>query len=88
MKVFKYVLKPTDEQVVMMPKEARVLSCHVQDRDICVWALVDPDARKESRTFFIHGTGHEVAYPHSGTFVGTVLLNQGLLVLHVFVLNV
>jgi hypothetical protein len=86
MRVYKYTLGIEDEQKVRMPIGAKVLSVQMQDDVLCVWALVNPDAGREYRRFFIHGTGHVVRYPDEALFVGTVHLPEHGLVFHIFVL--
>lgn len=79
--VWKFTLHPYARN--MMPVGAKPLSVHAQGSDICMWALVDTEAELEDRQFVIVGTGHEV-HDHAGEFVGTALLADGRLVLHVF----
>ncbi len=71
---------------ISMPKNADVLSVQVQNGIVCLWALVDPLAEKEPRSFEVFGTGHEIHYDMGveRRFVATFqLLNEGL-VFHVF----
>lgn len=79
--IYKYPLRLADRQFVAMPCDAEILSVQVQGQDICLWAIVSPDAKMEVRYFHIVGTGHEM--PECRTsFVGTVQL--GSFVGHVF----
>jgi hypothetical protein len=66
-----------------MPIGAIPLSVHGQGDDICLWALVQTEAKREERSFVIVGTGHEVP-KEAGKFIGTALLCDDRLVLHVF----
>ncbi len=68
---------------VSMPAGAVVLSAAAQNGDICIWALVDRDAERNDRKFTVHGTGW-VLPDEPGKFIGTVLLDDGALVFHVF----
>jgi len=52
-----------------------------------MWALVDPEVEKETRHFVSFGTGHDVP-DRPMTFTGTAHLHGGMLVFHVFELNV
>lgn len=82
--VWKYELEVTDEQVVMMPAYATVLTVHVQKGQPCVWVKADSQATAlVERRFFIHGTGHPVN-SRAGRYVGTFQLDGGALVFHVF----
>ena len=85
MKIFKYQLEITDEQTVLMPIGANILSLQLQNGIPCVWALVDEISGDEERTFFTYGTGNPID-PFSKSerkFLGTYQLNNGL-VFHVF----
>lgn len=82
--VWKYELRIDDEQVVDMPRGARILSAQSQYEIVAVWALVDPEAPREKRRFRIVGTGHAIT-DDVGDFVGTVQQAGGQLVWHIFV---
>jgi len=81
MVVYKYILDLTDRQVVSMPQGAVLLSVQNQHEDIVLWANVDPQAPMGGLEIVMCGTGHEAPnMPH----VGTVQLQGGDLVLHIF----
>lgn len=82
MTIWKYSLDTTDNQQVMMPLEARLLSVQTQGGSPQLWALVDPKARQVQRRIRIYGTGNPVG--EYGKFVGTYQLAGGSLVFHVF----
>jgi hypothetical protein len=87
MRVYKYTLKPETRQVIEMPKGAEILSTGVDvlvSDNLCLWALVDEDARPEMRTIRIHGTGHDVPESSKLRFIGTAFMRQHSLVWHVF----
>lgn len=66
-----------------MPIGAEILSVQVQRGNPHMWALVDPEAPCEVRTFRILGTGYiELGAP--GQHLGSFQLNDGALVFHVF----
>ena len=77
--VYKYQLGagPT---VIDMPRGAKALHVAMQGGALMLWALVDLDEPKESRTFDVYGTGN--ATPLDRRYVGTVL--NGQWVWHVF----
>lgn len=83
-RIFKYQLLVTHDQTIKLPKGARVLSVGAQGNKVFLWALVDDKEEIESVPFTILGTG-EVADVEHCTFLGTVMLYDGELVLHVFV---
>lgn len=79
--IYKYQLDPSDEQVVEMPANARILSAHEQRGMPHIWAVVDPDSETEKRKILMRGTGH-AAPPASAPFIGTVF--HGPFVWHIF----
>lgn len=72
-----------DEQTIEMPKDAEILSVQAQRGKLCIWALVNPKARKVKITFHLFETGQPVP-KNKGTFIGTFQLHKGTLVLHLF----
>jgi hypothetical protein len=88
--VWKFAIEVSDEFQLIMPKGAKPLYVGVQrvseenaryDQP-CLWALVDPDAEAEKRTFFVHGTGHPVR--PGLEYVGSFMLWDGEFVGHLF----
>jgi hypothetical protein len=85
--VWKYELSPAKKRnTIEMPIGARVLTVQMQGDAVCIWAMVDPNAAKARRTFYIFGTGHEIDEPDELQYVGTFQPNEGgsPLVFHVF----
>jgi hypothetical protein len=83
--IWKYTLEVTDEQPVLMPRGAKLLSVQGQGDDVCLWAEVDAEAPKESRIFCVFGTGQLIRTDHSPrTYVGTAQLVRLGLVFHIF----
>ena len=82
--IWKYVLELTDTQTVEMPDGAEILSVANQGDSACIWAIVDPEQEKRTRTIEIFGTGHPVPSA-SRRFIGTALF--GPLVFHFFEAN-
>jgi hypothetical protein len=66
-----------------LPAHAEVLSVGVQFGRLVLYARVEPTLRLVPRNVFLVGTGYEA--PEMGQFVGTLLLQGGSLVVHVFV---
>jgi hypothetical protein len=81
--IYKYPLEINDNIALDLPKGAKVLSIGNQNNIPCLWALVDPAKPKEKRRFRVLQTGQSVK-GDIGTFIGTVLLNNGHFVIHVF----
>jgi hypothetical protein len=86
MKIFKYILKAEDKQVLTLPLPAKILSVAEQFQNIVLYAMVYPDCRQGSvdRTIYIVGTGHDAEHLYDKTFIGTVKLAEGALMFHIF----
>lgn len=84
--IWKYILETTDSQELIMPKGACVLTVQTQNNTPCLWALVNPNAEKESRIFETFGTGHPIccATDMQRNYIGTYQMHGGSFVLHVF----
>ena len=81
--IWKFDLPVNDYAGINMPRGAEVLHVHEQYGKACIWALVEPAAPLEMRSFRIFGTGHTVPeFPRR--YIGTVHLAGGALVFHVF----
>lgn len=81
--VWKFKLDVDDEIEIVMPKGSKVLHVDTQFGVPMLWALCDPKADQEVRSFRIAGTGHplpEDDLVHLGTF----LIYSGRLVFHLF----
>jgi hypothetical protein len=84
--IWKYPLKITDEQQILMPRAAKIVSAGLDLRgELCVWALVDPARPVHVRPFRIVGTGHPFE-DTMWTFVGSVLAHPFMW--HVFVFEI
>lgn len=83
--IWKFPLEITDEQNVMMPEGAVILSAQSQSDTLCLWAKVDAKAPLSRRTIRIFGTGHPVP-DEPLIFIATAqMLNAwGPLVWHIF----
>lgn len=79
--IHKYPLMVVDEQTVMMPESARILSIQIQHGIPCLWAAVDTDTPLMAYVLFCYGTGHPV-YSEWEHYIGTVQVNN--LVFHYF----
>jgi hypothetical protein len=88
MTIFKYQLELTDAQMVALPKGAIVRHVARQGEGrgerLCLWCEVDPDAPAEWRTFAVRGTGHPFDVRPGDAYLGTVHLDSGRLVFHVY----
>jgi len=86
--IWKAALQVCDEQTVLMPKGSKILYAREQNNQPCIWYGCDPGKadENENRVIFIRGTGHPL--PKIGNYVGTCMLDNGRLVLHIFDLGV
>ena len=84
MKVWKYELSITDDQTVVMPRGAKILSAQNQYEKVTIWALVNEyESITEKVHFHIAGTAHPLP-KNPMEFIDTIQLSEGKLVLHVF----
>jgi hypothetical protein len=81
--IYKYELGMADSITIETDHVERWLSVDVQRGQPVVWAMVDTDKARQRHTFCIRGTGHPMTGDEHG-FLGTVLLDGGALVFHVF----
>lgn len=91
--IFKYALPihQVDENgtvAIIMPKGATIISCREQYGTPTLWAVVtEGQIEHESRRFALVGTGiaeNSIQPPVIPQFLGTCLLRNDSLVLHVF----
>jgi len=85
-KIFKYPLKTTDTQEIIIPRESEILCVQTQNDTPCLWALVSVDGllAQESRTIITYGTGHPITDSKKLKYLGTYQLQNGFLVFHLF----
>lgn len=90
MRIWKWTLQVCDTQTLSMPEGAQVLSVQVQGGMPQLWALIDETKPQVSRTFSTYGTGYPLprslgpGQHRKHAFIGTYLMEDGGLVLHVF----
>lgn len=84
--VWKFILEP-GVTTLSIPVGAQVLSVDVQNGQVCLWALVNPNGTKESRDFISVSTGEEIAGKYNSlNFVGTVKIENAFH-FHIFELS-
>jgi hypothetical protein len=88
-KIFKFSLPHSGIKAVSLPVGAKILSVHEQANTPLFWALVDPKAKCEDRTFAVYQNGEEIRETEgtSKEYLGTIHLFQGEYVIHVFELH-
>lgn len=72
MMVWKFPLRVTDTQLVQVPEHFEPLSVQAQNGELCMWALVNPNAQEVSVRIEIYGTGHPIATSAPNDYIGTV----------------
>lgn len=85
MKIFKFPIgRPNDEVIVEMQSGAEILCVKLQGHEVCIWAIVPPNAPLVPRKVQIRGTGHQMTNTE-GKYIGTVMIAVQGLVLHLFI---
>ena len=91
--ILKYPLKIALQQVVHLPVEAQVLSVEVQNDRLCLWALCEDTAPRQTKAVEVvvimtemPGVPEDILTTHH--FMGTKLLNNHGFARHVFVCKV
>lgn len=82
--VYKYNIPTSDVFELQLPRGAKPLSVEVQMERMCMWVEVSTEEPLEPRTFRICGTGHGIPAAEWHEFIGTLFLDGGALVFHVF----
>ena len=77
-------MKTIHKYTIELPSGAEILTCQFQRGNLCLWALVNPDAPLETRIIRVYGTGHPVKADIVQRYIGTVQDRAGYLVWHVF----
>lgn len=85
-KIYKYEVytQPTVQQTINIPFGAEVLSVGMQQGVIQLWVWVNILAPEKARNFVIFGTGHTIPDTLNLRFIGTVQLDEGSFIYHVF----
>jgi hypothetical protein len=84
MAIWKFPLDEKAVQEISIPTQHQILTCQVQKGVICIWALVDTASGTIQRHVCITGTGQQMP-PTNMTYIGTVQIVSGSIVLHVFI---
>lgn len=83
--IWKFNLPSLPGESIEMPEGAEILTVQTQGDSPMIWAMVDPQMKKENRFFVIIGTGHTI--PDDGikrNYIGTYQQMGGALVWHLF----
>ena len=83
--IYKYRISRKGKTVLNLPVGAEVTSFQIQHGQLNIWALVDHTQETQSRCFQVIETGEEIDnYTESFKFIGTVQLDSGNIVVHLF----
>lgn len=87
-RVYKYKLEFGRLTRHEMPIGAEILTVQQDQKDMSIqmWALVDPNAKTEERTFELYETGNDINYDMgvSRSYIATYQYQKGQFVGHVF----
>ena len=84
-RVFIYDVPIKSHLTLSMPRRSKILSFQEQHGKPMLWALVDPDEGMIDCDFRLAGNGHPIEENENELhYRGTVQLNDGALVLHLF----
>ena len=82
--IWKYPLRDTWYQELLMPRNANIIHVGEQRNTICLWAEVDIEYEDlEKRAFYLVGTGN-MWPPVLVNHIGTVIKKEGRFVWHVY----
>lgn len=70
--IYKYQLTGSGVNEIEMPTGARILSAQFQGKNVCLWALVSVQNKKEVRKFDVIGTGWELEEINLRKYIATV----------------
>jgi hypothetical protein len=80
--IWKQTLVAAALQRITVPFGSEFLCAREQFEEICVWFRCDPANAGVTREIAVVGTGHVA--PEDGRYLGTVSLQGGALMFHVF----
>jgi hypothetical protein len=83
--IYKYELKVTDNQVVEIHDEHKILNAQLQDGRICMWVGVDTDTKKVPVNVKLVGTGNPIDQKELEGYDYLATVQEGFFVWHVFV---
>ena len=83
--IYKYELEVDDEQLLVLPVKAAILTVQVVNNVPYVYAAVNLDTEEtEEHHILTFGTGQPIENDLKAHYIGTYQLHEGSLVFHVF----
>ena len=85
--IYKYPLSLVDRQDLSLPRGAEILDVQLQCGQLCLWAIVDTDAKfRSDYVVRIEGTGQgPIPFDHRSSLLRRTIQQRGM-VWHVFVM--
>lgn len=83
MKILKYHINAPGLDIIEIPEGAEILSVGHQNNVLYLWAKVEPKNKLIQRKIESFETGEDLS-SHIRHFLGTVLLDDGKYVLHIY----
>lgn len=74
--VFKTQLEITDEQKVELQQGSSIVKIDVQDGQLTLWYLCDPERELVEETFYVVGTGQQLPDTFPGIYIDTVEMHH------------
>lgn len=83
--IIKYRFDLTEKiNQIEMKKDGKIISVQNQQDCVCFWVLCSDNVETEIREFIAYSTGEEINNVSKLQFIETLLLNNGLYVIHIF----
>ncbi len=82
--VWKFKIPMEAVASIEVPEGAQIIHVDCQAREAFLWAVVNPNAPLRTRCFRVAGTGRKIRDDHALDHVGTVKIEGGQLMFHVF----
>lgn len=83
-RIWKFPCNICDQLTIDMPLGAKVLCVQMQHDEPCIWALVDDNMPLTPYPFAWRGTGHHCDGIDAAKYIGTIQMQGGELIFHLF----
>jgi hypothetical protein len=84
--IYKYNVQPNHENVLQLPKNAKILNVQVQRNKLECWVLQDEDEMEYKGVIVaVYGTGIPIPTHGRLNYLNTTQTSDGMLVFHTFV---
>jgi len=86
-RIFKYPLSTDGISSVGMPKDGVILRCKLQNGRPCIWVLTENLEEMVTRHFKAFMTGEHIPAGINMDYIETLILQNGMYVIHIFELK-